>query len=48
MTIVARVKTAPIVPMTMGIVCVSKVLGPEAEVVASAMWVALAVGPKFA
>jgi hypothetical protein len=50
-TIVARVKTAPIIPKTMGIVSVSKVLvldaGADAEL-ASAVWVALAVGPEFA
>ena len=53
MTMVASVKTAPIAPNTMGIVSVSKVLVldvvPELVATAvSAMWVALAAGPKFA
>jgi hypothetical protein len=49
MTMVASVKTAPIAPNTMGIVSESKVLDAAAELVAtavSAMWVALAAGPK--
>jgi hypothetical protein len=51
MTMVASVKTAPIAPKTMGIVSVSKVLDAEAEAelvakAVSAMWVALAAGPK--
>ena len=50
-TIVASVKTASITPKT--IVSVSKVLDPEADAelvakAASAMWVALALGPKLA
>ena len=51
-TMVASVKTAPIIPKTMGIVSVSKVLvldaEADAELEASAAWVALAVGPIFA
>jgi hypothetical protein len=51
-TMVASVKTAPIIPKTMGIVSVSKVLvldaEADAELEASAVWVALAVGPIFA
>ena len=47
-TMVASVKTAPIIPKTMGIVSVSRVLLADAELEASAVWVALAVGPMFA
>ena len=49
-TMVASVKTAPIIPKTMGIVSVSRVLldaEADAELEASAVGVALAVGPKF-
>ena len=47
-TMVASVKTAPIIPKTMGIVSVSKVdAEADAELEASAVWVALAVGLKF-
>ena len=48
MTMVASVKTAPIAPNTTGIVSVSRVLLADAELEASAAWVALAVGPIFA
>ena len=50
-TMVASVKTAPIIPKIMGIVSVSRVLldaEADAELEASAVWVALAVGPMFA
>ena len=47
-TMVASVKTAPIIPKTMGIVSVSRVLLADAELEASAVWVALAFGPMFA
>jgi hypothetical protein len=47
-TMVASVKIAPITPKTMGIVSVSKVLEAEAdaELVATAVCVALELGPK--
>jgi hypothetical protein len=50
-TMVASVKTAPIVPKMMGIVSVSRVLldaETDAELEAPGGWVALALGPKFA
>ena len=51
MAMVASVKTAPIIPKTMGMVSVSRVLldaEADAELEASAVWVALAVGPESA